>query len=195
MGIKMGTEARLASSSAAEAAAHRDATETSSPAAAATARNANGGTAAKDAATARAAATAAATRPAKPAATSRHGKMASAFRSLGSWVFKSGSTGKASLDELFPRTDPATDGDDCLHDCESCTVRYPRNFKIEESDKLYGGASQWSTHLLVGTGKADWVRDVADEKGSVMQAVGKASGPSNGVSYPATARVHHWATA
>ena len=35
---------------------------------------------------------------------------------------------------------------------------------------------------MVATGKTDWVRDVADEKGSVMQAVGKSSGPTNGVS-------------
>lgn len=30
----------------------------------------------------------------------------------------------------------------------------------------------WSTHLLIATGKSDWVRDIADEKGSVMEAVG-----------------------
>ena len=43
--------------------------------------------------------------------------------------------------------------------------------------------------MLVATGKTDWVRDVADEAGSVMEAVGRwkrgARGgePSNGVSY------------
>ena len=85
------------------------------------------------------------------------------------------------MGQLFAKTDPATDGEDCLHDCESCSIKYPRGFKIDEEDVLYGEVKAWSTHLLVGTGKTDWVRDVTDEKGSVMEAVGKADAPSNGV--------------
>lgn len=61
-------------------------------------------------------------------------------------------------------------------------MKYPRGFKIDEDDRLYGEIKGWSTHLIVGTGKTDWVRDVADEKGSIMEAVGKAGKPSNGVS-------------
>lgn len=39
----------------------------------------------------------------------------------------------------------------------------------------------WQTHLVVATGKTDWVRDVADEKGSIMEAVDRGSvKPSNG---------------
>jgi glycerol-3-phosphate O-acyltransferase/dihydroxyacetone phosphate acyltransferase len=86
------------------------------------------------------------------------------------------------MGELFAKTDPATDGEECLHDCETCAVKYPRGFNIEQEDVLYGEVKAWSTHLIVGTGKADWVRDVADEKGSVMEAVDKADPPSNGVS-------------
>lgn len=86
----------------------------------------------------------------------------------------------APMAELFAKTDPATDGDECLHDCEGCAVRYPRGFKIDEEDALYGHVKAWSTHLLVATGKADWVRDVADEKGSVMEAVERAAKPENG---------------
>jgi len=93
------------------------------------------------------------------------------------------SAGPASAGSLFAKTDPAVDGDDCLHDCNSCTVRYPRNFKTEEHDLLYGHVKAWSTHLLVATGKTDWVRDVEHEKGSVMEAVGRAAGPSNGVRF------------
>jgi glycerol-3-phosphate O-acyltransferase / dihydroxyacetone phosphate acyltransferase len=89
---------------------------------------------------------------------------------------------KPSSSELFAKTDPGVDGEECLHDCENCSVRYPRGFKIEEEDVLYGFVEAWSTHLLVGTGKTDWVRDVADEKGSVMEAFSKASEPTNGVS-------------
>lgn len=83
--------------------------------------------------------------------------------------------------DLFPKTNPEIDGDACEHDCESCHVKYPKGFKIDESDDLYGHIKGWSTHALVATGKSDWVRDVADEKGSVMEAIGKAAAPSNGV--------------
>ena len=88
-----------------------------------------------------------------------------------------------SIEQLFPKVDPAIDGDDCDHDCESCEVKLPKGFKIEESDKLYGHIKEWSTHVLVATGKTDWVRDVEDEKNSVMEAFGKSDvKPSNGVS-------------
>ena len=86
-------------------------------------------------------------------------------------------------EELFPTTDPAVDGDDCLHDCASCSVKYPRKFEIDETEELYGHVKGWSTHLIVATGKTDWVRDVADEKGSIMEAVDRGDAkPSNGVS-------------
>lgn len=90
---------------------------------------------------------------------------------------------KAPEGTLFPQVDAAIDGEDCDHDCSSCTIKYPAKFKIDEHDKLYGHVNGWSTHLLVATGKTDWVRDVSDEKGSVMEAV-KDCGidPSNGVS-------------
>ena len=74
---------------------------------------------------------------------------------------------------LFPTVDPAVDGEDCDHDCSTCTIEYPKKFSIDEDDKLYGHVKGWQTHMLVATGKTDWVRDVADEKGSVMEAVGK----------------------
>ncbi|KAI1116453.1 Sucrase/ferredoxin-like-domain-containing protein [Nemania sp. NC0429] len=81
---------------------------------------------------------------------------------------------------LFPATDPAVDGEDCTHDCESCHVSYPRGFKVETDDLLYGHVKGWSTHVIVATGKSDWVRDVEDEKGSVMEAFGEATSPTNG---------------
>lgn len=83
---------------------------------------------------------------------------------------------------LFPKVDPAVDGEDCDHDCVSCSIHYPAKFTIDEEDKLYGFVKGWSTHLIVATGKTDWVRDVEDEKGSVMEAVGKCGiKPANGV--------------
>jgi hypothetical protein len=68
-----------------------------------------------------------------------------------------GGDGKPGVTSLFTKTDPAVDGDDCLHDCASCSVKYPARFKIEESDALYGHVKAWEAHLVVATGKADWV--------------------------------------
>ncbi|OQO11254.1 hypothetical protein B0A48_05510 [Cryoendolithus antarcticus] len=81
---------------------------------------------------------------------------------------------------LFPTTTAEVDGEDCLHDCESCTIHLPRKWEIDEDDKLYGNIKGWQRHLLVATGKTDWVRDVEDEKGSVMEAVGKAASAVEG---------------
>lgn len=111
--------------------------------------------------------------------------MAASFKSFlgGAKKFANGGASEtaASITELFPKVDPAVDGEECLRDCEGCTIKYPKGFKIDEGDYLYGHVKGWSTHILVATGKSDWVRDVADEKGSVMQAVEKADKPSNGV--------------
>lgn len=85
-------------------------------------------------------------------------------------------------DKLFTKVDPAVDGEDCLHDCATCTVKYPTKFDIDREDELYGHVKGWATHLLVATGKSDWVRDVADEEGSLMEAIEKGGvEPSNGV--------------
>ncbi|MCJ1313379.1 hypothetical protein MMC25_007057 [Agyrium rufum] len=82
---------------------------------------------------------------------------------------------------LFPVVDPAIDGEDCEHDCDSCTIHYPSKFKIDEEEKLFGQVKGWATHMLVATGKTDWLRDVEDEKGSVMEAVRDCGmKPSNG---------------
>ncbi|KAF2401042.1 hypothetical protein EJ06DRAFT_582032 [Trichodelitschia bisporula] len=78
---------------------------------------------------------------------------------------------------LFTPTDPATDGEDCSHDCASCTIRYPSKFPVDQDEVLFGRVNGWSAHVVVATGKNDWVRDVADEKGSIMQALSKASPP------------------
>lgn len=85
-------------------------------------------------------------------------------------------------DKLFAKPNPSVDGEDCLHDCATCTVKYPAKFDVDMEDELYGQVNGWSTHLLVATGKSDWVRDVADEVGSVMEAIEKGGiEPSNGV--------------
>lgn len=89
---------------------------------------------------------------------------------------------RAAPGALFPKVDPTVDGEDCDHDCESCEIQYPAKWKIDESQNMYGHVSGWATHLLVATGKTDWVRNVEDERGSVMEAIGKyGKNPSNGV--------------
>ena len=86
---------------------------------------------------------------------------------------------------IFPKVDPAVDGQDCDHECETCEVQYPKGFKIDEEEKLYGHVNGFATHMLVATGKTDWVRDVSDVKGSVMEAVRDCKvEPSNGVCAP-----------
>jgi hypothetical protein len=94
----------------------------------------------------------------------------------------SGFRSVSSHEALFPKVDPAVDGEDCDRDCASCTVHYPAKFDVNLTDKLYGHVNGWATHVLVATGKTDWVRDVADEKGSVMEAIEKGGvEPINGV--------------
>ncbi|PWY87590.1 hypothetical protein BO70DRAFT_369579 [Aspergillus heteromorphus CBS 117.55] len=78
-----------------------------------------------------------------------------------------------SAEALFTKVDPAIDGEECLHDCASCTVKYPAKFDVDQEDNMYGNVNGWATHVLVATGKSDWVRDVADEEGSVMEAIEK----------------------
>lgn len=77
------------------------------------------------------------------------------------------------IDALFPRTQPEIDGEDCLHDCSSCSFNYPKKWSIDEEDKLYGGINGFARHLIVATGETDWVRSVEDVEGSVMEAVGE----------------------
>lgn len=84
---------------------------------------------------------------------------------------KNGFTKAPTTTSLFPKVDPTVDGEDCEYDCESCPVSLPRGWKIDEDEKLYGHVNGWGSHMLVATGKTDWVRDVQDEKGSVMEAV------------------------
>ncbi|KAL9130642.1 MAG: hypothetical protein Q9217_001212 [Psora testacea] len=77
----------------------------------------------------------------------------------------------APIEELFPYVDPAIDGKDCDHDCATCEIHLPKGFKIDKDEQLYGHVNGWATHMLVATGKTDWVHDIRDEKGSVMEAV------------------------
>ncbi|KAF3905396.1 hypothetical protein ABW21_db0206776 [Orbilia brochopaga] len=80
-----------------------------------------------------------------------------------------------SKDNLFEPIPP-----ECDLECHSCTIKYPASFKIEEGSDLWQTGKEWATHIIIATGKSDWVRDVDDEKGSLMEAISKAKKPTNG---------------
>ncbi|KAJ6262762.1 hypothetical protein Dda_1319 [Drechslerella dactyloides] len=78
-------------------------------------------------------------------------------------------------DNLFDTIPP-----ECDLECHTCTIKYPSSFKIEESTDLWQSGKEWATHIIIATGKSDWVRDVDDERGSLMEAISKAKKPTNG---------------
>ncbi|KAF9892967.1 hypothetical protein FE257_000559 [Aspergillus nanangensis] len=81
-------------------------------------------------------------------------------------------------DYLFPTVDPAQDGPDCKQDCADCTVHFPAKVKVESSRALYGHIKEFSTHVLVATGRSDWTQKVEQEKGSLMEAFANTSSKS-----------------
>lgn len=87
-------------------------------------------------------------------------------------------TQHSSPNYIFPRVDPTTDGEDCRKDCSDCTVRCPSNVKIENSTPLYGHIKEFHTHVLVATGKNDWIEKAEHEKGSLMEAFNSGAGKS-----------------
>lgn len=78
--------------------------------------------------------------------------------------------GDSSPDYIFPTVNSEQDGPDCRQDCTGCTAKYPAKFKIDTTKPLYGHIKEFSTHVLVATGKADWVAKVKQDKGSLMEA-------------------------
>ncbi|PYH98262.1 sucrase/ferredoxin domain protein [Aspergillus ellipticus CBS 707.79] len=79
---------------------------------------------------------------------------------------------------IFPTVDPKEDGPDCQKDCADCTVQFPSKVKMETSKPLYGHIKEFHTHVLVATGKSDWVEKVESEKGSLMEAFDESSSKS-----------------
>ena len=84
--------------------------------------------------------------------------------------------------KLFPQVEPAVAGEDCDHACAACETHLPKTIKIDEKRELYGHVKEWATHMLVATGKSDWLKEVTNEKDSVMEAMKDCNvEPSNGV--------------
>lgn len=90
--------------------------------------------------------------------------------------------GSIEKTELFPTVDPAVDGPDCDKECADCTIEFPSRFKVNSDRELYGSIKPFVKHVLVATGKTDWVPKVEDEEGSLMEGFKKGSfKPKTGV--------------
>jgi hypothetical protein len=96
-------------------------------------------------------------------------------------VDKDSSTNSPKDAYIFPKVDPEVDGEDCDKDCSNCTTRYPSWFKINNLWPMYGYTKPFTTHVLVATGKSDWIRKVKNEEGSLMEAFKKSPKPTSGV--------------
>ncbi|RPA77835.1 hypothetical protein BJ508DRAFT_329846 [Ascobolus immersus RN42] len=89
-------------------------------------------------------------------------------------------TSIVGLKSAEPQLPPVTDllppaPEECLSECSSCPD-YPRSFwkaGVERDTPLYGGVKKWDLHVLVATGRDNWMHDV-EEEGGVLTAVGKA---------------------
>ncbi|KJF61185.1 sucrase/ferredoxin domain-containing protein [Coccidioides immitis RS] len=76
---------------------------------------------------------------------------------------------------IFPTVDPESDGPDCTRDCADCTIKYPSRFMTENQRRLYGKVKPFATHVLVATGKSDWVPKVENMQGTLMEAFASTS--------------------
>lgn len=94
------------------------------------------------------------------------------------------SSSRPKDDYIFPKVDPEVDGEDCDKDCSNCTIRYPSRFKINNQRQLYGHIKPFTTHVLVATGKTDWIPKVGKERGSLMEAFKQSTKPESGVRLP-----------
>lgn len=86
---------------------------------------------------------------------------------------------KADNDYIFPTVDPQEDGPDCQSDCANCTVRFPSKIKIDTTTPLYGHLKPFDAHIVIATGKTDWARKIAEEKGSLAEAFDASSPEAN----------------
>ncbi|EED15332.1 conserved hypothetical protein [Talaromyces stipitatus ATCC 10500] len=84
-------------------------------------------------------------------------------------------TGGTNKDYIFPAVNTQEDGPDCLKDCSDCTVHLPDKFHIDSERKIYGKVKPFTTHVLVGTGKSDWVSKPEGERGSLVHALCEVS--------------------
>ncbi|QGA19505.1 hypothetical protein EYB26_007194 [Talaromyces marneffei] len=83
--------------------------------------------------------------------------------------------GGYNQDYIFPTVNTQEDGLDCLKDCTDCTVHFPDKFHIDSESKIYGKIKPFATHVLVATGKSDWVSKPEWERGTIVHALCEAN--------------------
>ncbi|KAF3402120.1 Actin patches distal protein 1 [Talaromyces pinophilus] len=76
---------------------------------------------------------------------------------------------------IFPTVNTTEDGPECLKDCADCTVHFPDKFHIDSERKIYGKIKPFATHVLVATGKSDWVSKPEWERGTIVHALCEAN--------------------
>ncbi|ODQ66234.1 hypothetical protein NADFUDRAFT_45759 [Nadsonia fulvescens var. elongata DSM 6958] len=61
-------------------------------------------------------------------------------------------------------------------DCESCegTAAFPSSVSVDMESELWQSTKPWALQMLISTGKSDWIHSIADEKGSMAQALEKS---------------------
>lgn len=60
---------------------------------------------------------------------------------------------------------------DCSFDCSSCSSKFPASVSIEEKDQLWNSTKEYGLHIVVASGKTDWLHDACLVSGTVGNAV------------------------
>jgi hypothetical protein len=76
---------------------------------------------------------------------------------------------------IFPTVNTTEDGPECLKNCADCTVHFPDKFHVDSERKIYGKIKPFATHVLVATGKSDWVSKPEWERGTIVHALCEAN--------------------
>ncbi|EMG46232.1 APD1 Actin patches distal protein 1 [Candida maltosa Xu316] len=65
---------------------------------------------------------------------------------------------------------------ECSETCESCTAKFPKSLKFEETEPLWKSTKPYGMHILIATGKTDWPHDALDKAGTLRHQIGKWAG-------------------
>ncbi|KAG8758886.1 hypothetical protein FRC14_007151 [Serendipita sp. 396] len=67
----------------------------------------------------------------------------------------------------------------CADPCEAGHLEYPPRFDVDTSGDMLGSVKPYMRQVVISTGKADWVREVTDEDGSLAQLLSSVSTSSS----------------
>ncbi|PIG88990.1 sucrase/ferredoxin domain protein [Aspergillus arachidicola] len=83
----------------------------------------------------------------------------------------------ASPQYIFPTVDPKTTVSNVATTAQIAVI-WPSKVKIDTTLPMYGYIKQFHAHVLVATGKTDWMGKVEQEKGCLMEAFKSDGGES-----------------